>query len=92
MPRIARQMQGFKMDDQKAKYSLSNNSILKVVDNVIDILKSNKPEVIVICEDDEKLVAESVKKGVYGVSVKPEGIKDMRKLVAQEEADLILSK
>jgi len=92
MPRIAKQMQGIDLNAKKAKYSLSNNSILKVVDNVIDILKKEKPEIIVICEDDEKLVSECVQKGVYGVSVNPQLIKDIRKLVAKQEADLILSK
>jgi hypothetical protein len=92
MPRIAKQMQGIDLNDTKSEYSLSNKSMLKVVDNVIDILKSDKPSIMVICENDEKLLSESVQKGVYGVSVKPELIKDMRKLVAQEEASLILSK
>jgi pyruvate,water dikinase len=92
MPTIAKQMQGIDLKDEKIEYSLSNRSMLKVVDNVIDILKSNKPEIIVICEDDEKLVSECVQKGVYGISVKPKLIKDMRKLVTQEEANLILSK
>jgi pyruvate,water dikinase len=92
MPRIAKQMQGIDLNDTKSEYSLSNKSMLKVVDNVIDILKSDKPSIMVICENDEKLLSESVQKGVYGVSVKPELIKDMRKLVAQQESDLILSK
>jgi pyruvate,water dikinase len=92
MPRIAKQMQGIDVKDDKSKYTLSNKSMIKVVDNVIDILKKEKPEVIVVCEDDEKLVTECVKKGVYGVSVYPKLVKDMRKLVAQQEAELILSK
>lgn len=92
IPRIAKQMQGVDLNDKKSEYSLSNKSMLKVVDNVIDILKSDKYEVFVVCEDDEKLVGECVQKGVYGISVNPELIEDMRKLVAKEEADLILSK
>ncbi len=92
MPRIAKQMQGISLDDKKSKYSLSNNSILKVVDGVVDILKPSKSRITVICEDDEKLVAECIQKGVYGVSVKPEKLVDMRKLVAKKEAELILSK
>jgi pyruvate, water dikinase len=92
MPRIAKQIQGIDINDMKSEYSLSTKSILKVVDNVIDILKSEKPEIIVVCKNDEKLVSECVQKGVYGVSVEPELIKDMRKLVASEEAKLILSK
>ncbi len=92
MPRIAKQIQGININDMKSDYSLSTKSILNVVDNVIDILKTDKPEVIVLCEGDEKLVRECVQEGVYGVSVKPELIKDMRKLVANEEAKLILSK
>jgi pyruvate,water dikinase len=92
MPRIAKQMQGISLDDHKSKYSLSNRSILKVVDGVVDILKPSKSRITVICEDDEKLVAECVQKGVYGVSVEPKKIVEIRKLVAKEEAELILSK
>ena len=92
MPRIAKQMQGIDINDQKSAYSLSNNSMLKVVDNVIDILKSEKSKVIIICEEEDKLVRECVQKGVYGISVNPESIKNMRKLVASQEADLILNK
>jgi pyruvate,water dikinase len=92
MPIIAKQMQGINLNDMKTKYSLSTNSMLKVVDNVIDILKSSKSFVIVVCEDDEKLVSECIQKGVYGISIFPESIKEMRKLVADEEAKLIMSK
>lgn len=92
MPRIARQMQGISLNDRKTKFSLSNKSILKVVDNVVDILKPDKQKIIVICKDDKKLISECVQKGVYGVSVSPKGIKDFRELVAKEEANLILSK
>ncbi len=92
MPRIARQMQGLRINDTKAKYNLSTNSMLKVVDNVIDILKPFKSQIFVVCEADEKLVAESINRGVFGVSVSAESIVDMRKLVAKEEAKLIMSK
>jgi hypothetical protein len=92
MPRIARQMQGISLTDRKTKFSLSNKSILKVVDNVVDILKPDKQKIIVICKDDKKLISECVQKGVYGVSVSPKGIKEFRELVAKEEAKLILSK
>jgi len=92
MPMIAKQMQGINLNDKKTKYSLSTNSMLKVVDNVIDILKSTKSSIIVVCEDDQKLVAECIQKGVYGISVFPQDIKEIRKLVAQEEATLIMSK
>jgi hypothetical protein len=92
MPKIAKEMQGIKADDDKTEYTLSDKSMLKVVDNVVDILKSEKPQIIVVAQDDDKLVKEAVEKGVYGVSVSPKLIKDMRKLVAQQEAELILSK
>jgi pyruvate,water dikinase len=92
MPKIAKEMQGIKTDDDKTEYTLSDKSMLKVVDNVVDILKSEKPQIIVVAQDDDKLVKEAVEKGVYGVSVSPKLIKDMRKLVAQQEAELILSK
>ncbi|MCD4756168.1 hypothetical protein K8R20_00935 [bacterium] len=92
MPRLARQMQGLGIDDIKAKYSLSTNSMLKMVNNVIDILKPFKALVMVVCEKDKQLVSECVKNGVYGVSVNPEIVKDARKLVAKEEAKLVMGK
>jgi len=63
-----------------------------MVDNVIDILKPFKAEITVICEGDKKLVTECVSKGVYGVSVNPENVIDIRKLVAKEETQLIMGK
>ncbi len=92
MPRIAKEMQGIDIHDTKAEYTLSNKSMLKVLDNVVDMLKLEESRIIIIVEEDEKLVREAVQKGVYGISVEPKLIKDMRRLVAKQEADLILSK
>lgn len=92
MPRIVKVMQGFNFNDSKAKYNLGTNSSLKVVDTVCDISKSPSKEVIVIAEDSKELVRYCVQKGVYGVSVLSNSIKDIRKIVSEEEAKIILSK
>ncbi len=92
MPRIVKLMQGFDFNDAKAKYNLGTNSSLKVVDTVCDISKSPSKEVIVITEDNKDLVKYCVQKGVYGVSVLPNSVKDIRKVVSEEEAKIILSK
>ncbi len=92
MPRIVRVMQGFKFDDLKAKYDLGVNSSLKVVDTVCDISKSPSKEVIIVAEDNKDLVKYCVLKGVYGISVLPNSVKDIRKLVSDQEAKIILSK
>ena len=92
MPRIARQMQGFKMNDPKAKYDLSRNSIFKIVDNVVDVVKPLDKRVIVVAEDSTDLVKHSVQAGVYGVSVDAENIVDARRLVSEQESKLILGR
>ena len=92
MPRVVRVMQGFKIDDTKARYNLGVNSSLKIVDTVCDISKSPSKEIIVIAEDNKDLVKYCVNQGVKGVSVTPKSIRDMRQLVSQEEAKIILSK
>lgn len=92
MPRIIRVMQGNKFDDTKGKYDLGIGNSLKVVDTVCDISKSPSKEIVVLCDDSPELVRYSVRKGVYGVSVMPKTIKDMRRLVSEEESKIILGK
>ncbi len=92
MPRIVKAMQGVDMFDENTKYDLSANSSVKVVDTVCDISKSPSKEIIVIAKDSKDLVKFAVQKGVYGVSVCPSSVRDMRKLVSDEEAKIILNK
>jgi pyruvate,water dikinase len=92
MPRIARQMQGFNFDQKSAKYDLTRNSVFKVLDNVIDVVKDQTDKVIVIVENSKPLIKYCVQTGVYGISVTPEDIVEARKVVFQEESDLILKK
>lgn len=92
MPRIVRVMQGFKENDIKARYDLGINSSLKIVDTVCDISQSPSKEIFVMVENNVNLVKYCVQQGVYGVSVLPESIKEIRQLVSQEEAKLILGK
>jgi pyruvate,water dikinase len=92
MPRIARQMQGFSFDQKSAKYDLTRNSVFKVLDSVIDTVKDQTDRVIVIVENSKPLIKYCVQAGVYGISVTPEDIAEARKVVFQEESDLILKK
>ena len=92
MPRVIRVMQGNSFDDTKHKYDLGINSSLKVVDAVCDIARSPSKEVIVMCDNSLELVKYCVQKGVFGVSVIPKSIREVRKLVSDEEAKIILSK
>ncbi len=92
MPRITRQMQGFKVTDEDAKYDLSRNSVFRVVDNVVDIAKGQDTRIIAIVEDCKPLLRHCVQSGVYGVSVKPEDIAEARKVVSEEEAKVILGR
>lgn len=92
LPRIVKGMQGFEYDAQDVKYDLSANSSLKVIDAVCDVSKSPSKEIIVMAEDNKDVVRYSVQKGVYGVSVSVDSIRDIRKIVSDEEAKIILSK
>ncbi|HBB64977.1 MAG: phosphoenolpyruvate synthase, pyruvate, water dikinase [candidate division WS6 bacterium GW2011_GWC1_33_20] len=92
MPRIVRVMQGFGIDETDARYNLGTNSVFKIVDTVFDISKHPSKEIIVMVEDNKDLTKYCVQKGVYGVSVLPKSVKDIRKLVSEQEAKLILGK
>jgi hypothetical protein len=92
LPRIVKNMQGFEYDAQNVKYDLSTNSSLKVIDAICDVSKSPSKEIIVMAENSKDVVRYSVQKGVYGVSVLPESVREMRKVVSDEEAKIILSK
>ena len=92
MPRIAKQMQGFKIDDTDVKYDLARNSVFKVLDNVLDVVKGKTDSVIVVAENSKPLIRYCVQVGVYGISVLSEDIAEARKVVAEEESKIILSK
>ena len=92
MPRIVKQMKGLKLSDKKSEYDLGNRSSLKIVDTVTDMLDKERNELIVIAEDNDVLVNYSIEKGVNGVSILPKSVRDIRKLVADQEAKLILDK
>jgi len=90
MPRIVRQMQGFKMDDTDAKYDMTRHSVFKVLDNVLEVVKPKAERVIVVVENCKPLLRYCVQVGIYGVSVTAEDIIDARKVVSEEESKLIL--
>lgn len=92
MPRIVRQMQGFKFDDVNARYDLTRNSVFKALDNVIDVVKDQTDQIIVVIENSKPLLRYCVQTGVYGVSVFSEDIAEARKVVFDEESKLILDK
>jgi phosphoenolpyruvate synthase/pyruvate phosphate dikinase len=89
-PMLAKHMQGIALDDPNGLYKLSVGSILKIVDTIVASARANSKRVVVVCEDDRDLIKECVRRGVYGVSVKSEAVKDARKLVADQEAKIIL--
>jgi len=91
-PRVAKQMQGFKVDEKDAKYDLARSSIFKVLDNINSSVKGKTGKVIVIVENSKPLLKYCVQAGVYGVCVSPEDISDARRIVADEEGKIILGK
>lgn len=89
-PMLAKHMQGIMPDDTSGLYKLNAGSVLKIVESIVAGGRANSKKVIVVCEKDKDLIKESVQKGVYGISVKSEMVKDARKLVADQEAKIIL--
>jgi hypothetical protein len=83
-------MQGIALEDENGLYKLSVGSILKIVETIIATARANEKRVIIVCEDDNDLIKESVQKGVYGISVKVDMVAKARKLVADQEAKIIL--
>ncbi|MDX9739413.1 MAG: PEP/pyruvate-binding domain-containing protein [Candidatus Dojkabacteria bacterium] len=92
MPRVVRVMQGFDMNDLKAKYNLGVNSAFKIVDAISDTTRNTPKQLIVMAENSKDLIKYCVQTGVYGISVSYQDIKESRKLVSDEEARVILSK
>lgn len=92
MPKIAMQMQGFKIEDTDAKYDLARHSIFKVLDNLLAEVKGLLNQIIVVVQNSKPLLRYCVRAGVYGVAVLPEDIKGARKAAADEEGKIILGK
>jgi phosphoenolpyruvate synthase/pyruvate phosphate dikinase len=92
MKKLACEMQGLDYSDLSAKYDVTTPSVLKLVDTVMTAVKASRNNVIVLCENSKALVKHCVSKGVYGISVLPQSIKELRKTVAQEEADIVLGR
>ncbi|MBP5204308.1 hypothetical protein J6Z48_01570 [bacterium] len=92
MPRIARQMQGFEFNDKSARYDLARNSVFRVLDNVISVIRNKAERIIVVVEDSKPLLKYCVRAGVYGVCVSPKHIKEAREVASGEERNIILGK
>ncbi len=92
MPAIARQMQGFKIDEKDAKYDLARHSVFKVLDSVMEAGRPKGTKIIVEVENSKPLLRYCVQVGVYGVCVYPEDVKEGRKAAFEEESKIILGK
>jgi pyruvate,water dikinase len=90
-PWIAKQMQGYPAHHKRAKYELGVNSVFKMVDNVTNDCRKEDKKCIVVVEDSKDLIKHVIESGVYGIVVNGEDIKDVRKLVAEQEAKLIMN-
>ena len=70
--------------------NLEVNSIYKILEQVMDNVASGT-KVIFYCGSSKGLVRKAVELGAFGVVVDSDYLVDARKLVADEEAKLILS-
>lgn len=92
MKNLACEIQGLNVDDQNAKYDLATTSVLKLVDTVTDAAKKDRNKVVVLAENSKQLIMHSVRKGVYGITVDSNNIENCRRIIAQEEANIILGR
>ncbi len=88
-PVIAKSLQGIPLS-QKEGYKMEADSVLKIVENIVKLARTSDSRSIVMVEKDSSLLKKAVKMGVYGLSVTPEFIKEARKIVADQEAKIIL--
>lgn len=88
--RIAKSMQGVPLDGDSV-YMLDSGSVLKAVEGVKEATRAHEKRLIVMGDDNEEYIKYCVKLGVYGVSVTSEKFIDMKQLVADEEAKVIMS-
>jgi len=91
-PVLAKQMQGILLDDPNAVYSLDTNSLFQALESIKKALVGYDTEVIGITEDNENLIKKYIELGFSGVVVNGKNFLDMKKVIAEKEAELILSK
>lgn len=89
--RIAKDMQGIPVTDQKSPYHVDSNSVTKLLEELSMKMKGSKARLFVATDNDESLIKLAVKLGVYGVIVTGEKVYDAKRLVAEEEARMVLS-
>ncbi len=88
---LAMQMQGLSKKMKDPKYDIGANSLWKIIEDLINKVKESKTEIIVYVEDNKKLLQNSIRAGVYGVSVSPKETTKFKKAVSEEETKMILS-
>lgn len=88
-PVIAKVLQGIPLS-QKSGYTMEADSVMKVVESVVKMSRDLGSRSVVILEDSPSLLRKIVKMGVSGVSVSGKFIKEARKVVADQEAKIIL--
>ncbi|MBD3329814.1 hypothetical protein GF357_04965, partial [Candidatus Dojkabacteria bacterium] len=90
-PAIAREMLGVGKSAKLEDYggSLSSQSVVKIINEVVQSVRESQGRVIVICGDDSDLIEACVSAGVYGISVKPSFVVEAKKMVRDCETQLI---
>ena len=87
-PRIARQMQGLKIDAPNAKHDLSAKSVWKVIDSCHREAKSAGLKSLIYVERSKPLTKHLINNGVYGVIVDREEVKKLKRYASDQEAKM----
>jgi pyruvate,water dikinase len=90
-PTFAKQMQGVSLTAKNVKYNLDANSVLTALDSVRDAVKKRELDIVVVTENNEKLIEHCISRAVNGISVSPDDWMSAKRVVAQLEAKVVLS-
>lgn len=88
---LAKRVFNLPLNHKDVVYDLGAGSILKILDSVSSSVRKMGKKLIVTCEDNKDILKYSVNKGAYGVIVSPDYLYNARKIVAEQEAKIILS-
>ncbi len=91
-PALAKQMQGLSLFDEKAVYSLDSNSLFKTIDNIKEDLRNQRIELLGVTENNPNLLKKYIELGFCGVVVDGEKFVEMKKIIADKEAEIVFSR
>lgn len=87
---LARHVFSLPLASKDVVYDLGSNTIFRIIDSISQSTKAKSKKFIPFVEDNKDLVKYVVSKGVWGIVVPNEYLNSARKLVADQEAKIVL--